>query len=206
MAKAYLVGGVPRCGKTSVALKAVALRPMFSTSTDSTRYLLRSLSTADHQPALFAAAEVFSESHVLSLRESGSSQSIIDAQNQESEIVWKSVKRVIEGYIAEDLDVLVEGVAILPHLVGELQCDYAAVFLGNSSTRHGEQMLAYARSNRYDWLKTWSDDAIRALAEFTNDYSVYFEEQARKNGMAYFDGANGTFEDTITAATRSLLE
>ena len=51
MAKAYLIGGVPRCGKTTIALKTVAEHPMFATSTDSVRYTLRNLFSSKDNPA-----------------------------------------------------------------------------------------------------------------------------------------------------------
>lgn len=205
MAKVYLIGGVPRCGKTSIALQAVGKKPMFSTSTDSVRFLLRDVYTYEQMPALFDARDKFSESAVLELYSTGRAHEIIDAQNKESEIVWKAVRRVIDGYLEEDIDILIEGVAILPSFIATVECDYKAIFVGNTSPRHAEYMLAHARSGRYDWLSKRSDESIKAFAKFTNEFSEFFAQEAAKYNMEYVEYGDGDFNEYVAEAAEKLI-
>lgn len=205
VAKAYLIGGVPRCGKTSIALRVLKDKAMFATSTDSVRFSLRSLASADEQPALFNASEKFSEDHIRELCLSGRASEIIEAQNEESRAVWPTVQTIIQGYLQEDLDILVEGVAVLPEFVASLDWDRNVVFVGNTAPVHGEHMLAHARSGKYDWISDRSDDSIIAFAKFTNEFSNFLAEEALQYNMPFFDYATRDFDEHMQAATEKLL-
>ncbi len=205
MAKAYLIGGVPRCGKTTIALKTVAEHPMFATSTDSVRYTLRNLFSSKDNPALFNADASFEKTSGLELCKTGRASEIITVQNEESEVVWPSVRRIIEGYIEEDLDILVEGVALLPHLISELNCEYSAIFVGNTSPSHGEHMLRHARSGSYDWMSNRSDEAILEFAKFTNLFSEHFATEAKRYNMQFFDWSDSEYDTHIQRCVREVL-
>jgi 2-phosphoglycerate kinase len=205
MARAYLIGGTPRCGKTSIALDTVKIHPMFSTSTDSLRYILRGLLSADDYPDLFAASEKFTEEAIVALCSTGHAYEIVEWQNKESAVVWDAVKRCIEGFISEDLDILIEGVAIMPEFLSQLSCDYSAVFVGNSNPEHGKIMLDYARSGSYDWMRDFKDETILQFAEFTKKFSIYLHDESLKNGYKYFDMYTDDYARIKAAAVDELL-
>lgn len=205
MAKAYLIGGTPRCGKTSIALAALKVHPMFATSTDSIRYTLRDVLTKENVPDLFAAHEKFTEESIVRLCSSGKSSEIVEWQNKESRVVWKSVQRCIEGFIAEDLDILVEGVAILPEFLSQLTCEYSAVFVGNTDPSHVQHMLEYARSGRYDWMSAFNDETIRQFGQFTSVFSKYLQTESEKHGYRFVDMAQGDYEATKIEVVKQLL-
>lgn len=205
MAKAYLIGGVPRCGKTTIALKAVREYPMFATSTDSVRYALRGLFSANDNLALFNAQKIFEKTSQLDLCKAGKASEIVTVQNEEFEAVWPSIRRIIEGYIEEDLDILVEGVALLPHLVNELACEYSAIFVGNTSLSHGRYMLDHARSGSYDWMSSRSDEAILEFAKLTNLFSEYFAAEAKKYGRQFLDWGDSEYDNHIQRCVQKIL-
>ncbi len=206
MATAYLIGGTPRCGKTSLALSMVKKKPMFSTSTDSLRHIMKQMVSKEAEPYLYYASERFTEESILDLCSTGRASEIVTWQNNESRAVWKSVKNTIEGFIREDLDILIEGVAILPEFLSQLECDVRVVFVGNSSSNHGSNMLAYARSDDYDWLSSYSDEAILKFSAFTQEFSRFIESESRLYGYKYVDLAKNSFDKSQEKAISWLSE
>jgi 2-phosphoglycerate kinase len=205
VARAYLIGGTPRCGKTSIALGALKIHPMFATSTDSLRYLMRELLPKDNYPDLFTASEKFTQEAIVQLCSNGNAAEILEWQNKESVVVWDSIKHCIEGFISEDLDILIEGVAILPEFLSQLRCDYTAVFIGNSNPDHAKSMLDFARSGSYDWMSKFEDETILQFAEFTREFSSFIQAQSEKYGYSYFDVGSDDYTAAKTAAINYLL-
>lgn len=204
-AKAYLVGGVPRTGKTTIARRLMAERPMFAISTDSIRMIQRNLVSEADYPELFEANSKFTETAMRELCAQGNASEIVDAQNAESEIVWRSVKDFIEGTVAEGFDVLVEGVAILPKLVDELNCDFRAVFVGNSSLER-PAMQRSAHADPLDWMHEYSDETFHQFSKFTALHSEYYNSEAKKHDLRYCEVKEETFEKDILSVLSHLLE
>lgn len=203
-ATAYLIGGVPRSGKSTIAQHVIAIHPMFSASTDTIRTLQRGLLAEADYPALFMGEKEFSPEYIRRLCGTGKASEIITLQNDESQVVWHSVKEFIEANIAEGSDVLVEGVAILPALISELNCKFKVVFVGNSSTTH-EAMLTAARSNPLDWMHEYSDETIRLFSHFTSEYSHWFKAETQKYGFEYHEIADSAFETSVISTADRLL-
>lgn len=179
---------------------------MFSSSTDSIRYILRSTLTRENSPDLFGANDKFTEQSIIELCSTGRASEITDWQNKESKVVWKSVKQCIEGFIAEDLDILVEGVAILPEFIAELDCDFSTVFIGNTNKDHGQIMLDFARSGSYDWMSKFSDEAILQFGAFTSSFSNHLQAEAKKYGYKYYDMGAGDYTANKLVVVESLLK
>ncbi len=204
-AKAYLIGGVPRTGKTSIARAFITARPMFCISTDSIRTVQRGLVSRAKHPELFNGEELFNEHSMRELCANGQAYKIIDAQNAESEIVWRSVKDYIESTVAEGFDVVVEGVALLPKLINELNCDYKAIFVGNSSLDRSA-MQSSAHSDPLDWMHDFRSNTFPEFSKFTALHSEYFRNEAEQNGLKYLEIHEESFEQDISSAVTYLAE
>lgn len=139
----YLIGGAPRVGKTQLTNEVLKRHPMHAISTDAVRYMLRRL-TAD--PKFKEGLDKSQEKDVLAT----SIEQILKNQNDESQIVWPAVVELMRSYNEDGLDLLVEGVAVLPEQVSRLPFEAKAIFITNTSPSHQATILQQARTNSHD--------------------------------------------------------
>jgi len=206
MAKAYLIGGTPRTGKTTLILRAIKERPMLAASTDAIRYALRRIIKETDEPDLFHLGKFTSNDPERRNYIKNNPEAVIDVQNNESVIVWRSVKDFINSNIEDGYDVIIEGIAVLPELVKQLDCEYSAIFMGNQSTAHYQTILRSARANNDDWMHSLEDETIEAFAIFNQAFSTYIEKSAIDNGFVYIEVHDDRFEEDITKALSTLLD
>lgn len=205
MAKAYLIGGTPRSGKTTLTMRFLHERPMLAASTDAIRYTLRQVIAETDQPDLFHLGKYTSNDSERREYLRTNSRGVIEIQNRESAVVWRSVVDFIHSNLADGFDILIEGIAVLPELVTRLDCDYSAVFLGNQSDEHFETIRRTARSNEHDWMHNLEDETIEAFAVFNQTFSKYITEEAEKYHMSYVEVHDDSFEAAMTTALHALL-
>lgn len=205
MAKAYLIGGSPRVGKTTLSISVLKDHPMLGVSTDSIRYLLREIVTPYQSPGLFVLkASDLSENELIK-RLTEDSQLAIRYQNEESSAVWKSTKDIVAATLLDGFDILVEGVAVLPENVSQLDIPYSAVFLGNQADGHIETTLDTARTNPYDWLGKKSEAVAESFCMFNQNFSSYIEAECQKYNQAYVEMDDNNFHESLTRAKEVLL-
>ena len=205
MAKVYLIGGTPRVGKTTLLLRTISKQPMLATSSDAIRYMLRQVISRDAKPDLFHLGKFTSNDPERVEYLKTHSMDIVNVQNKEAVIVWKSVKDFIHSNLEDGFDVLIEGIHILPEFVKQLDCDYKAVFLGNKSDNHFQTILNFARKNENDWMHSLEDETIEAFSIFNKTFSQYIETEANKYDLTYIEMHDDNFESDIESALDSLL-
>ncbi|HEX6461845.1 MAG TPA: hypothetical protein VFZ58_01055 [Candidatus Saccharimonadales bacterium] len=205
MAKAFLIGGTPRVGKTSLTLRFLKEKPILATSTDAVRYMIRQIIKESDKPDLFHLGKYTSNDPARQVYLRNHPSEVISIQNRESAIVWHSVKDLIESNLADGFDVLIEGIAVLPEFVKQLTCDYMAVFLGNQSDQHLKTILHTARKNDTDWMHNLDDQTIEAFATFNKAFSKYIQNEAGEHGLRYIEIHDDNFEHDIGQALKVLL-
>ena len=113
---------------------------------------------------------------------------LLDYVAKESHVIWRAIETFIKKENDEGRDLLVEGVAILPELVVQLEnIHYRAVFIGNQGESHKENIAKSAEANEHDWMRDVSAVYIRAFAVFVNRMSAYIEQEAQKYGFEYLE-------------------
>jgi 2-phosphoglycerate kinase len=204
MAKAFFIGGAPRTGKTTLALKFISEKPILAGSTDAIRYTLRRVVSQADQPDLFHVGKFTSNdpkrreyllSHI---------DELVDTQNKESAIVWKSVNNFVKSNLEDGFDILIEGIAILPEFLDQIDYDYSAVFLGNQSDEHVETMIESAENNTNDWMHELEEETIRAFGVFNQSFSRFISGEASKYQMPYIEVHDSDFDEEIKNALNFL--
>jgi 2-phosphoglycerate kinase len=130
---------------------------------------------------------------------------LIDYVRRESLVVWKAVEAFIRRENDEGRDALIEGVAVLPELVSQLEdIPHRVVFIGNQGEDHKENIKKFAAKNEHDWMRGASDPYIGAFAVFVKRMSVYIEQEAKKYGFEYIDMDKELFGDVTEEVVKSL--
>jgi len=206
MVKAYLIGGTPRSGKTTLTMRFLRERPILATSTDAIRYTLRRVIKEADEPDLFHLGKYTSNDPESRAYLKSNPTDVVEVQNKESAIIWRSVANFINSNLEDGFDVLIEGIAVLPELVAQLECDYSAIFLGNQSEQHFKTILNSARSNENDWMHDLEDETIEAFAVFNQTFSKHIEKEANDHSMTYIEVHDDNFDADMDAALKILLQ
>ena len=180
MNKIILIGGAPTNGKSYIARKLSEKLNLPWISTDTIREVMRKIVRPDDYPRLFkfAGQEITAENYL----STHTPQQIVDSQNEESEVVWKGIKAFIEeDYVWKTF--IVEGVAILPHLVKELdqsKVRILPIFLIDED-RERIKDVVYTRG-LWDDAKSYSDDVKPVEVEWAMLFSSYLKSECGKHG------------------------
>jgi 2-phosphoglycerate kinase len=185
----FLLGGAPRVGKSIISGQIRQKHAVSVVSTDTLGAVLENILSPETAPDLF----VFSRFNEMSVADRVSLMvndpaELVDFVRRESSVVWKAVEAFIRREEDEGRDVLIEGVAVLPELVNQLEdIPYRAVFIGNQGNKHKENIKKYAEENEHDWMQGVSDQYVSAFALFVGRMSAFIEQETKKYGFEYIE-------------------
>lgn len=204
MAKAYLIGGAPRVGKTTALKELIRQEHLLAVSSDTIRQTIRGVLDANHNHDLFKFAKGMFSSPKDVANMQNNPAVVVGHQNRESEVVWTSILDFIKSSVEVGQDIGVEGVAILPHnLTAELPFVYRAVFIINLNDQT-ETILRHAHENKYDWLHKYDDEIIKAFCAYNIELNRYYYEEARKYNLPTIF-VEGDFWQSIGEAVKVLV-
>jgi 2-phosphoglycerate kinase len=124
---------------------------------------------------------------------------------KESYVVWKAVEAFIRRENDEGRDILIEGVAILPELMSQLEdIPHRVVFIGNQGENYKETIKKSAKENEYDWMRDVSDQYIDAFALFVKRMSGYIEQETKEYGFKYIEMDKKLYRDVTEEVMKSL--
>ena len=203
----YLLGGPPRVGKSIISKTITEKHGINVVSTDSLGAVLENVLSSEAEPGLFVFNRFneMTEADRINLMVENTTE-FINYTIEESYSVWKAVKPFILKEKDEGRNVVVEGVAVLPELVVQLEnIDYRVVFIGNQGKKHKENIKKSAKENEYDWMGHYSDDYIDAFAQCVVQMSSYIEKEAHKYSFEYIEMYKRPFNDAKGVVVDSLL-
>ena len=202
----FLIGGPPRVGKSIISSEIRQKHAVSVVSTDTLGAVLENVLSPDTAPDLF----VFGKFNEMSMAEQAklimaAPTELIDYVRRESHIVWKAVEPFVRRENDEGQDALIEGVAVLPELMSQLEdIPHRAVFIGNQGENHKENIKKSAEENEHDWMRDVSDQYIGAFAMFVKRMSAYIEQEAKKYGFEYIEMDKELFGDVSEEVMKSL--
>jgi 2-phosphoglycerate kinase len=202
----YLIGGPPRVGKTIISSEIRQRYAISVVSTDTLGAVLEKVLSPQAVPDLF----VFDRFNQMTAAERvkilmADPAELIGYVRKESGVVWGAVDAFVRKEHADGREALVEGAAVLPELVSQLEdIPYRVVFIGNQAENHQENMYRSALENERDWMRDASDRYMRAFAMFVKQMSAYIERQAKKYGFQYIEMGKARFGDVMEDVIHSL--
>jgi 2-phosphoglycerate kinase len=203
----YLLGGPPRVGKSIISGTITETRGISSVSTDSLAAVLETVLDPVTETDLFLLDRVnampVAARNDLMVRHTSDR---IGYQIREGHAVWKGVRPFILAESHAGRDVVVEGAAVLPELVHQLEgVTYRAVFIGNQGPEHNRNIKQGALANAHDWMRDASDEYIDAFAKFVIAMSRYVEAEARRYDFPYVPIDGRPFDDAAAEVANLLL-
>jgi len=202
----FLLGGPPRVGKSIISSEIRQKHAVNVVSTDTLGAVLEDILSPQAAPDLF----VFRKFNEMPLSERvkllvEDPAELIDYVRKESHFVWKAVEAFLRRENYEGRDVLIEGVAVLPELISQIEdIPHRVVFIGNQGENHKENIKKSAKENEHDWMRGFSNQYIGAYAMFVKRMSAYIEQEAKKFGFEYIEMNKEQFGDVMEAVMKSL--
>jgi 2-phosphoglycerate kinase len=203
----YLIGGAPRCGKTTVAARLAARRgcsrvPADYLGTAFTNYIPEG--ELPHRYPAWGTATVDERFERYAARE------VIANYRTKAATCWPGVRDFL-SYAAYDRHAMVvEGYHIEPAFVRQFAADHAqfpvrALFLHRSDAEQLEGDLRRSRDPE-DWVlrSATRPETFRRVAEMVVAYSAFIEAEARACGLMSFS-MDGPFEERVEQAVGLLL-
>ena len=201
----FLLGGPPRVGKSIIANEIRQKHAVSVVSTDTLGAVLENVLSPEAAPDFF----VFARFNEMPMAERlkfmmTDPAEFVDYVKRESRVVWKAVEAFIRRENDEGRDALIEGVAVLPELMSQLDIPHRVVFIGNQGENHKENIKKSAEENEHDWMRDVSDQYIGAFAMFVQRMSAYIEQEAKKYGLKYIEMDKELFGDVTEEVMKSL--
>jgi 2-phosphoglycerate kinase len=166
----YLIGGTPRSGKTSATNKIATKHPMHTISTDGLRRVMSKVMIRDTRPeALVAMGKMMPAERFEILRRSP--RELLDIQKFESELVFSAVEALAMHYESDKLNLMIEGVAILPWLLKSNHItEYRALFIVNTVNNPAQRIIE-AKNNDGDWMHSFSEEHINLECQYLDVFA-----------------------------------
>jgi len=202
----FLFGGPPRVGKSIISNVIRQKYAVSVVSTDTLGAVLENVLSPESAPDLF----VFDKFNKMPMAErvkfiTKDPAGLINYVRKESQVVWKAVDAFIRSENDEGRDALIEGVAVLPELMSQLEdIPHQVVFIGNQGENHKENIKKSAEENEHDWMRDVSDPYMSAFAMFVRRMSAYIEQEAKKYGFEYIEMDKESFGNVTEKVMKSL--
>lgn len=198
--RTYFIGGPPRVGKTFLSYALAKKIDGHVVSTDAIRGAVKK-GVTDKNSDIFRLRRENSLSEEEWLKEHTDHPEItIDNQNRESVAFWNSIVAFCGTFCEDNAKHIVEGVALLPHLVaGMKNKPMHIVYVGNTQ-KTAEAMLKFMRENpEQDWMAAmnYNEKRVEGMANFVRAMSQYFKDEAKKYGFPYYEIDSDNFDGSI---------
>ncbi len=181
-----LIGGAPTAGKSTVAEKLSKHFGMPWIGTDQIREIMKGTVTPEERPMLFHSRQFTAEEFFKKY----SADEIVQNEVAESEVVWPGVKAFIDNEYSWH-SFIVEGVAILPHVVAEYKDDqkFRTIFLVDRDADRIRDVVW----NRGLWssAKNYPDTVKEREVEWVIKFNDYIVREAARYGFQTVEVSKG---------------
>ncbi len=204
----YLIGGPPKCGKTTLAKKLAQEHRISWISADTLQNIVWAYTPKNDHASLFPHSYSRGESND-EFYSKHSPQQIIKNYIAQGKTSYDAISMIAETYLADKDDFIVEGYQVTPEIADRILKKFGkeyvkAVFL----IKHDEQKFIkdiHKSTTPADWIirKTKNEATFGLIATMIAEYSLYFEKEANKYGLEIFNMDNG-FESQLSTIEKNL--
>jgi len=207
----YLIGGSPKCGKTTLAKKLSRSLGISWISTDSLQSVVQAYTNKKDIPKKFPWNVRRKETKRINdiAYDAFSADEIIKYYRTQAKSVFMAIEMMAICEISDGNDLIIEGYHIEPSLVIKLRKKYGrknvrGVFLVKTDVKKFVQNIAKT-STPNDWIiaRTKNKDTYVKIAEMICKYGKIFSNNAEKKGLTVFN-MDDNFNDKIDSAIAHL--
>lgn len=205
----YLIGGPPKCGKTTLAKQLSQEHNIPWISADTLQNIVWAYTPEDKRAELFPHSTLRNGSND-ELYSQHPAQEIIENYIKQGKTSYDAISMMAETYLTDEDDFIVEGYQITPEIADRVIKKFGgehvkAVFLAKHDTEKFVSDI-HKSTTPNDWIirKTNSEATYTLIANMVAEYSNYFEAEAEKYGFTVF-AMDNEFNKEIDNAKKFLL-
>ncbi|MEK7202662.1 MAG: hypothetical protein AAB669_04015 [Patescibacteria group bacterium] len=187
----YLIGGPPKCGKTTLAKRLADKYRIPWISTDTLENIVWAYTPEEKRPALFPHSswrgdgnDEFYSDH--------SAEEIVRNYITQGQATYDAISMMAETYLTDEDDFIVEGYQVTPAIVDRIFKKFGhdhvkTVFLVRQDEQKFVQVI-HKSTTPNDWVirKTKDEATYGKIAAMVTEYSRYFEKEAKEYGFRVF--------------------
>jgi hypothetical protein len=214
MSTLYLLGGAPRTAKTTIMSGLVAERHITFIAADAVEHGMRNVLTGEPHQMLRDIEFSGSAEHKSSFTEGGERKPFSN-KGAESDLTLQAIVGMLDYYRRNNESVAFEGAAFTPKWVKDLTVsDFTirAAFVGYTSPKHADSIIAHAKANPHDWINVWlekdggDETKIREWVTRQSEKCLELKSEAERLGYPFFDISSMSFEEYVASAQYWLLK
>jgi len=213
MAMIYLIGGPPRCGKTTVAKLLSKKTGASWISTDTLEALISTYVSKDGRDLMFPKRKMRIETKRSNdlLYSKFTTKEIVAAYKEQSKSVWKALEMLVQVELKQGRDYIVEGYHIHPKLIKTLVDKHgtknirSVILLRLDEEQTVLDCLKSTAKN--DWLlqNTKDPNTYTLIAQMVVEFSAFFKKEAVKKKIQVVEMDAG-FKKQAQLAVKVLQE
>ena len=205
----YLIGGPPKCGKTTLAKKLSKSFGIPWVSTDTLQCVIKPYMNKEDFSKKFPASYYRGKNNDEKYSKYSLGE-IIEAYRRQAKTAYQAIDMLTICEITDGNDFIIEGYHIEPKLVSELSLKYPekvkSIFLVKSDKEKFVRDIKKSTTPN-DWIiaRTKSKETYQKIANMICEYGNFFEKESKKYGLKVLNMDNG-FDKKINSAVSYLVE
>lgn len=205
----YLIGGPPKCGKTTLAKTLSKTLNIPWMSSDTLENIVWAYTPKERHPALFTHSYLRGESND-EFYAHHTAEAIVHGYVEQSKATYDAISMMAETYLTDEDNFIVEGYQVTPEIVSRILKKFGgehirAAFL---LKRDEEKMLHdfHKSTTPNDWIlrKTKEEATYVKIAHMIAVYSDYIEQEAKKYELPVFE-MDASFNSSLERAMQHLV-
>ena len=203
----YLIGGPPKCGKTTLAKRLSKSKGIPWVSTDTLQNVIKPYMNKRDFSKKFPASTQRCNNNDEKYSQY-STDEIIEAYKQQAKTSYQAIDMFAICEITDGNDFIIEGYHIEPELVAELNEKYPnklrSIFLVKSDESKFVNDIKKSTTPN-DWIiaRTSSKETYSKIAKMICEYGKFFEKESKKYGFKVLN-MDSDFDNQINKAIDNL--
>jgi len=204
----YLIGGAPRCGKTTIAKELSKKFEIPWISTDTLESVVMKYVDEnkfdDHFPKNVMRRLTNNSNDEMYAKHMP--EQIVDAYFKQGKSLAEGIEAFITSEASYNHSYILEGHHIHPELVSRLEKKFPlkSVFVGREDTAKTlEDIIKNPQENDWVVTKTKDNETYPLIAKMITTFSFEIKKEAEKTGYPYFS-MNNNFKETVQSIVKEL--
>lgn len=184
----YLIGGAPRCGKTTIAKKLSKTLLIPWISADTIESIVAANTPSDEVGKLFPKSVIRKKTKQSNdfMYSRYSAKEIRDSYIKQAKSSWKAIDALVDCEIKEGNHYIIEGHQLHPKLIAQIENKYgkknicSLVITRFDVNEIVKGCLKHKAKNDWFIQKTKDKETYYKIAEMLREYSIFFKRESEK--------------------------
>lgn len=209
MSMIYLIGGPPKCGKTTLAKRLAKLANLPWVSTDTIQNIIKPYIHEQDFLTLFPSSGLRFDSNDEKYSQLNTIE-IIGAYRTQARTVYDGVEAFVASELIDGNDYIIEGFHVEPELIGKLTAKYPESIRGLLIIKKDVEVFIkniHQSTTPNDWIRSKTIDEVNTfpkIAKMVIGYGLELEKDAHANNVKVVV-VDQDFETQLHDATEYLL-